>query len=601
LRDGVSFDAARAELAVLGGAIQREVPSDTDVPGLRFGATIVPLANARIDASTRRPLVVLAASVACLLALSCANVAGLLLGRVASRRREIAIRVATGATRARIAQQLLVESALIAITGTVAGLLAAMPVASQLMLPPAAARGRNFYGALGEFAAPRIDVNVAAIALALTAVTTMAVGLVPALRATALDLTSDLKNGSAAVTDGRARSRSRQLIVAVETGLAALLLFCGGSLVSSWRRLSTTDLGFEPAHVVTFNIRPSEVRYPVARAAALMDRMLDEIRRLPDVVAVSVDGCTPVGTGCASSWLFVVGRPVPRPDEAPSVLRHYVAPDHFRVLGVPLLRGRNFDAADRAGRGHVVIIDELAARRFWPNQDPIGQRVWFGSGTGFDRPDSSAVIVGVVGDVAYQSLDEHPYQPNFYTPYAQFTYASRTVLVRLRSDPTAAESDLRQAVRRADPNLAPFDLRTMDDVLSNSWARLTFQIRLVLAFAVFAALLAGTGLFAVIAQAVGARHREIGIRVALGATPSRVARAIGVAGAMPALMGLAGGLAASWLAGRALAAIVYGVRAFDASVLFGVATVSLLVIAGAASLATRSALRVDAVDAVRAR
>ncbi|HWH50290.1 MAG TPA: FtsX-like permease family protein, partial [Gemmatimonadaceae bacterium] len=561
----------------------------------------IPLADARIDVSTRRPLALLAASVACLLALSCANVAGLLLGRIASRRREIAIRVATGATRARIVQQLLVESASIAVAGTVAGLLAAMPVATQLMLPRAAARGRNFYGALGEFAAPRIDARVAALALLLTAVTTIACGLVPALRATSLDLTGDLKDGAGAVTRGRARVRSHQTIVALETGLAALLLFCGGSLVSSWQRLSRTDVGFDPARVVTFVVRPSEVRYPVAGAAALIDRMLAEIRRLPEVVAASVDGCTPVSTGCASSTLYVVGRPAPRPGEAPPVLRHYVAPDHFRVLGVPLLRGRTFDDADRAGRGNVAIIDELAARRFWPDQDPIGQRVWFGSGTGFDRPESAAVIVGVVGDVAYQSLDEHPYQPNFYTPYAQFTYASRTVLVRLRSDPAAAVSDLRQAVRRADPNLAPFDLRTMDEVLSDSWARLTFQLRLVLAFAVFAALLAGTGLFAIIAQAVGARRREIGIRVALGATPSRVARAIGLGGALPALVGLAGGLAASWVAGRALATAVYGARAFDPSVLCGVATVSLLVITVSAWLATRSALAVAPADALRAR
>src|SRR6185437_15667314 len=164
-----------------------------------------------------------------------------------------------------------------------------------------------------------------------------------------------------------------------------------------------------------------------------------------------------------------------------------------------------------------------------------------------------------------------------------------------------AVSDLRQAVRRADPNLAPFDLRTMDEVLSDSWARLTFQLRLVLAFAVFAALLAGTGLFAIIAQAVGARRREIGIRVALGATPSRVARAIGLGGALPALVGLAGGLAASWVAGRALATAVYGARAFDPSVLFGVAAVSLFVITVSAWLATRSALAVDPADALRAR
>jgi ABC-type antimicrobial peptide transport system permease subunit len=205
-----------------------------------------------------------------------------------------------------------------------------------------------------------------------------------------------------------------------------------------------------------------------------------------------------------------------------------------------------------------------------------------------------------VGNVAYQTLDQHPFQPNFYTPYAQFTYASRTVLVRLRGDPASAVADLRHAVRRADLNLAPFDVRDMDDVLSGSWARLTFQIRLVLAFAIFAALLAGTGVFAVIVQAVGARRREIGIRVALGATPARVARTIGAAGVQPALTGLAAGLAASWIVGRALAAVVYAARAFDPSVVAVVTTVASTVIALAAWLATRSALAMQAAEALRA-
>ena len=601
LRDGVTLDAARAELSVLGESIQREAPSESEGSGERFSATIVPLNDARVDPSTRRPLWLLLASVACLLALSCANVAGLALGRAASRRREIAVRVATGASRARIVQQLLVESTVVAVAGALVGVLAAVPVASRILLPQAAARGRNFYGAIGEFASPRVDLRVIAFAALLTGATAVAFGLLPAVRAASVDLTNDLKAGVGVGARGRTRFGARQLAVALETALAVLLLYCGASLVSSWRRLSSVDVGFNPSGVVSFLLRPSEVQYPVSRAPQLIDRVLAEIRRLPDVAAASVDGCTPLGTGCASSTLYIVGRPIPRSDEAPPVLRHYVAPDHFRALRVPLLRGRFFDASDRAGTAHVAIIDELAARRFWPGRDPIGQRVWFGSGTGFDRPDSSAEIVGIVGNVAYQTLDEHPFQPNLYTPYAQFTYAARTVLVRLRGDAAGAAADLRAAVRRAEPNLAPSELRSMDDVMRDSRSRLGYQLRLLLAFGAFAVLLAATGVFAVIAHTIGDRRREIGVRVALGATSAQVLRALGRAGAEPALIGLAGGLATSCIAGRTLAAMVFGVRAFDALVLFAVTAIMILVIAVAAVTATRRALHIQAAEALRAQ
>lgn len=601
LRDGVTMESAHAELAFVGDAIQRALPSASSNPAMRFGATAVSLAEARVDPTTRRPMLLLLAGVACLLLLSCANVAGLLLGRALSRRREIAIRIATGASRGRIVRQLLVESALLAMVGGIIAVLIAVPMANRIVFPTSAARGRNFYGALGEFATPHTDPRVLSFCLLLCALTTLAFGLLPALRATHVDLPRDLKDGAGSGGGGRhLRVTPRQFIVAAEAALAVVLLSCAGLLVASWRRLDTTDVGFDRTHMLTFLIRPSEAMYPAPKAPALIERVLAEVERVPGVDAASVDGCAPVGTGCANTTLYIIGRPTPRPDDAPFVLRHYVGPNHFRTLGVPVVRGRAFSSADRAGSPRVAIINEKAAGRFWPNEDPIGKRVWFGGGSNFSSPDSSAQIVGIVGDVAYQPLDEHPFQADFYTPYAQFTYAARTVLVRTRGAPTAVVPAVRRAVRDADPNLALFDVRTMEERIRDSWARLSYQMRLLGAFAAAALLLAGTGIFAVIAHSVGDRRREIGVRVALGATPAQVIASVGRHGARPATIGVVVGLFATVLIGRVLASSIYGVRAFDPPVFVTVSLVAIMITLIATYLAARRALAIEPVEAMRA-
>jgi len=601
LRDGVTMDGARAELALLAAEAQRAQPSATTVPGTRFGATAMSLTEARIDPTTRRPMLLLLGGVTCLLLLSCANVAGLLLGRAVSRRREIAIRIATGASRGRIVRQLLVESGLLAMAGGGIAVLLAVPIANRIVFPPAAARGRNLYGALSEFATPRTDLRVLSFCLVLCALTTLAFGLFPALRATLVDLPRDLKDGVGAGTgDGSRRITPRQLIVGGEAALAVVLLSCAGLLVATWRRLDSTDVGFDRTHLLTFLIRPSDVEYPAPKAPALIERVLAEIERLPGVEAASVDGCAPVGTGCANTTLYIMGRPTPRPDAAPPVLRHYIGPNHFRALGVRLIRGRVFTNADRAGAPRVAIINELAAKRFWPNEDPIGKHVWFGGGSNFISPDSSAEIVGIVGDVAYQPLEEHPFQPDFYTPYGQFTYSTRTVLVRTRSAPNALVPAVRRAVRDVDPNLALFEVRTMEERMHDSWARLSYEVRLLGTFAGVAVLLAGIGIFAVIAHSVGDRRREIGVRVALGATPAQVISSVGKHGARPAIVGVGVGLFATMLLGRALASAVYGVHAFDPPVLAVVVGVSVAVTLLATYLAARRALAIEPVEAMRA-
>jgi putative ABC transport system permease protein len=602
LRDGVTMDRARAELALVGDDIERALPNPSSNRETRFSATASSLTQARIDPTTRRPMFLLLAAAACLLLLACANVAGLLLGRGVSRRREIAIRVAIGASRGRIVRQLLIESGLLALSGGVIAVLIAIPMATRLVLPPSAFGGRNFYGAVGEFATPRTDLRVLSFCFVLCLLTTLAFGLFPALRATRVDLTSDLKDGSPGGRGELARLRvtPRHVVVAVEAALAVLLLSCAGLLIAGGRRLDATDVGFDRTHLLTFLIRPSEVTYQAPKAPALIDRVLSEIERVPGVVAATVDGCAPVGTGCANTTLFIVGRPAPKPDDAPPVLRHYVGPHHFAALGVSLLRGRVFSPADRAGAPRVTIINETAAKRFWPNEDPLGKRVWFGGGSNFDRPDSSAEIVGIVGDVAYQALDEHPFQADFYTPYAQFTYATRMVLVRTRGDPSALVPAMRRAAREADPTLALFDVQTMEERVRDSWARLSYQMRLLGAFAAAAMLLAGTGIFAVIAHSVSDRRREIGVRIALGATPAHILTSVGRHGARPAMIGVVVGLFAAVLAGRGLASSVYGVRALDPLVLAAVIAVAIIVTLLATYLAARRALAIAPVEAMRA-
>jgi len=601
LRDGVTLDESRAELTVVGAEIGRLTATSDPKPGVRAAATALTLNEARIDPTTRRPMLLLLAAAGCLLLLACANVAGLLIGRAVTRRREIAIRVATGASRGRIIRQLLAESALLAVAGGVSGVLIALPLAGQLSFPTAMARGRNFYGAIGEFANPGIDLRVLAWSIVLCAVTTVAFGLWPAFRAARVDLTRDLKDGAGSGRSSKRRERfgARSWIVAIETGLAVALLFSGGTLVASWRRMEATDLGFDRSHLVTFMIRPSEVRYPAPKAPALIDRVLSEIARVPGVEAASVDGCTPLATGCANSTLHVIGRDETRGLPAPGVLRHYIAPDHFKVLKVPLVRGRVFTTADRPGAPRVAIINEMAARRFWPNEDPIGKRVWFGGGSSFDRPDSSAEIVGIVGDVAYQQLDSRPFQADFYTPYAQFTFASRYVLVRVSGDPSAIVPELRRAVRTADASLALFDVQSMTERMHDSWSRLSYQIRLVATFAIVALVLAGTGIFAVIMNAIGDRRREIGVRVALGATSSQIVSLVGEIGAKPAVVGLVFGFVASIGIGRAMSSVVYGVRTFDVGVSVVVIALTTLVVLAATYLAARRALAVEPIEALK--
>lgn len=598
LRRNVTEQVARAELLALGPRIHAELPSESDSPEDRFSAALMPLNEARVDVVTRRALVLVAGAVAVLLLIACANVASLLLGRAAARRREIATRLAVGASRRRLVWQLLVESGVLAVAAGVLGAVVAGWALTAVRIPPTLARGRNFFGAVGEFATPAMDWRVLGFTMLLTGFTVVLFGLVPALRATRTDLVTDLKAGGARSAAGSGAGL-REIAVAVQLALSLVLMVGCGLLLTSYTRLRKVPLGFEPAHLLTFMLRPSEVLFPPPAAPVLLDRVLAEVERVPGVESVTVDGCAPLSMQCASAPLHIVGRPVADSTSVESVRRHYVAPAHFETLGIPLVRGRRLTAHDRAGQPHVVVINQAAAEKFWPGEDPIGKRVWFDGAPVFGSADSSAEIVGIVGDAAYQPLDENAIQPDFFTSYAQFSYATRMVLVRTRGDPLSLAPEVAAAVRRAEPGLSLFDVQTMEARASLSWSKRSFQAALLMVVAGIALFLAVTGVYAVTAFYVASRVHEISVRMALGATDADVVRAslaqstrIAVAG------GAAGILGAIALAGVMRAAL-YDTSPLDAGVFAAAAAVLMLALLAATYVPVRRALRIAPAEVLR--
>ena len=601
LRPAVSPSRARTELAVVGARINSALPpNDADSAEL-FGATAVSLNDSRVFRGTRQSVLVLVAGVGLLYLLACANVTSLLLGRAASRRREAALRVAVGCGRGRLLRHYLAEGVVLSAAGGAGGLLIAFWTSAVLVVPTNLWAPRNFYGSLAPFSDPAFGLRTLAFGVLLTAVTALIVPWASAVSLLRIDVASGLREGARGMsTNGGAMRRlsARGVIVALEAAVALTLLVASGLMIESFARMRNSTLGVEPAHVLSFWLRPSEIRVPPAAAPEFITRVLGAIDRVPGVVSSSVDGGAPLA-GSASSTLHVMGRPAPLPKDAPPVTRHYVGPGHFRTLGIPLLRGRTFTDADVAGQSRVAVISETAARRFWPGEDPIGQRVWFGGGSNFDRPDSSAVIVGIVGDVVYQPLDETQNRASFYTPFAQFSYATRMVFVRTTGDPAAVIGGVRSALRGVDPDLAMHDVQPLAERMGSSWARHRFDAMLFSGFAALALLLAASGIYAVVAYAVGQRTREMGIRLALGAPPESLVALVLRDGLLFPLLGLVAGIGTSLAVTRLLRASLYEVTPTDPAV-FGATTTLLVAVAVVACLVpARRAMRADPLVALR--
>jgi putative ABC transport system permease protein len=601
LRPGVSLEQARAEMASVGASAAAEVRAAGGAEEWEgaWGAGLERLEDARRDPVTARAQLVLAGAALFVLLIAVVNLSGLLLARSTARARETVVRAALGATRLRLVRHGLSEGGLLGLLGAALGMvLVVWSVDLLVAFAPehlGGARPRLSVAGLASFAEPRVDWRVIAFAAGVALGAGMLGGLIPALRATRGDLTRSLKTGARGSSVGVGTLRRPSLLSAaaiLQVACALVLLVGAALLLQGFQRLSSREPGFDPDPVVTFRISPPGGEYSGDAAAALLERILGRVEAVPGVRSATV-GYAPFG-GSASTSLRIVGRSVS--DELPWVGRHYAGPNHFRTMGIPLLRGRALSSEDRAGRPRVAVINETAARRFWPGEDPIGKRVLLGAA---ESPDSATEIVGVVGDVLYAPPGGEV-RPDFYTSYLQFARASTMVMVRAEGDPRAVVPALRRAVADVDPNLPIHGVRTMRERAAEALAAERFATLALGAFAGLGLLLAALGVYGVMAYSVAQRRREIGIRLALGSTPREVQRFIIGQGLTLAAAGLVIGAAATLMLTRALPALIAGIGSADPAVFATVVPLLFLVALLACYLPARAATRVDPVESIAA-
>lgn len=600
LAPGTSVTEATRELDTIVPRLYAEIPGEepNDTPsGLARDIN-----TARVPSSVRPAVLLLLGAVALLHLLACANVTSLLMGHALARRGEWAVRTALGCTPRALFVAHYREGMLVVLVGGIIGTALAAGFAGAVQTPLDVWGARNFYGALAAFATPAFSWVTVAFGALLSIASAAAIAFLPSLsavRSAVHDTLHSGARGSSAHGTSLRRPSARAFVVAAEVALAVMLCVAGGLMIDSFNRMRQVALGVEVDGVLTFLVRPPDARVPPEQAPAYVDRMLQAITAIPGVASATVDGGAPV-SGTARSTLFIAGREVANPDDAPRILRHYVAPAHFTTLGIPLVRGRSFTAEDRAGRPGVTVISESAARRFWPGEDPMGQRVWFGGGSAFDSPERSVEVVGIVRDVMYEPLDQGPNQSSFYTPYAQFTYGWRQYFVRTAGDPLAYASSIRQAVHAVDPDTPVTELQTLQSLVGASWSRQRFDAVFYGGFALLALGLAISGIYAVVSFAVAQRTREMGIRLALGARPGMVVGLVVREGITMPMVGLVVGMALAVAAGGLLRGMLYQVAPTDAGIIGGTALLMLLAAVVACLLPGWRATKVDPVLAMRA-
>jgi putative ABC transport system permease protein len=583
LQQGVELSQARAALKALGQGLQQAYPDSNQ--GRSFD--LVPLQEQMIG-DVRPLLLVLLAAVGAVLLIACVNVANLLLSRASIRQKEIAIRAALGAGRGRLARQLLTESLLLSLLGGVAGLLLAWWLVDALL---------NFPGLnLPRAEAVGIDARVLGFSFGLALLTGLLFGALPALMAARPNLQQVLKDGGGRMTAGVGSRRWRNCLIVAEVSLAFLLLVGAGLLTRSFVSLLNVKVGFNTDRLLTF-----AVSLPAARASQTPQRvgfyqqLQTQLASLPEVEAVGIVSSLPLSGHNNGTTVSVERRVLTAGERPPNIGWQSAAAGYFETLGIPILRGRNFTAADAARTQRVALINESLARRVFPNEDPIGKRVSFGT------PRTQAdwrEIIGVVGDARHHTLETEP-EPRGYDLFEQSSSASMFVVLRPASDPVRLAQAARNRVRELEPEAPVHLLATMDELVARSAAARRFSMLLVGGFALIALLLAAVGIYGVLSFAVSERRQELGIRLALGAKPSDVLRLVMQQALALTLTGILIGLAGSLLLTRFMAKLLYGVSPADPRTLLLVAVALALVALLAAYLPARKAAQVDPMIALR--
>ncbi len=587
LKPGVDIRAAQSELSAISTRLEQLYPEDDK----GWGATIIPLRQ-QLVGEIRPALLVLLGAVAFVLLIACANVANLVLGKILARKKEIAIRSALGATRGAILRLVLAETLLLSLAGGALGLLLAK-VGVSLVAKFLADR-------LPPFAQINLDASVLTFTVGLSLFAGILAGLLPALRFTKSDVSEALKQGQSRGASDSGGRRTRSLLVVCEVALSLVLLIGAGLMVRTLWELSGIRPGFDPSNVLTMSLSlPANKFSTPAGQISFFERVLQQVRTTPGIESAGVIDDMPMSDSGSHQPVQVEGQPVLPMSDQPEVDVRSISAGYFSAMRIPLLRGRDLDASDVAGRAPTVIVSQSFAERFWPGQNPIGKHV-----TLTFYPGVAREVVGVVGDIKLDSLDETrpvamvywPIDQIFAPPSEAWRSFGMALAVRTISDPMNSVSAVTAAVHQIDAETPVIDVFSMNQLIANSLSPRRSNMLLLAAFAGLALVLTAVGIYSVLSYAVRRRVREIGIRMALGASHSDVLKMIVTDGLKPILLGVGIGLAAALALGRVVSSLIYGVRPTDPLTF---ATVAALLVAVGILATAVPAYRATRVEPIR--
>jgi predicted permease len=583
LKRGVTVEQAEAEIKTIHARLGQDSTFNKN-----YTAEVIPLRE-QLVGNIRPALWVLLGAVGLVLLIACANVANLLLSRVAARAKEIALRTALGARRMRVIRQLLTESLLLSLLGSALGLLVAWwGIGALVAISPRDLVSLQNVG---------INLTVLGWTLGVTLLTSILFGIAPALEATRLDLNDALKEGGKGADAQGSRSRRlRGVLVVGEVALALMLLAGAGLLVKSFAQLRKIDTGFETDNILTMVLRLPASRYKEdPQYVAFFRQALERVRAMPGVQSAGIVNFLPLYGGLGSATSFnIEGKPEPPRGTGPSTNVRVADSAYFKALGIPLKQGRTFTDVEDAETRPVVLVSESFARKHFPGEDPVGKRIK----VFMAEPPVWTEIVGVVGDVRYDNLTAEA-EPFVYYPYPGLTYPFMTLVIRTAGDPAEMAPAIRREIAAIDPDQPVSDVRTMTQVMADTVARARFNTLLLAIFAGLATLLAAVGIFGVMSYSVQLRTREIGLRMALGAQPARVLMMMLRQGLLLTLVGIGVGLAGALALSRVMSGLLYGVTASDPATFATIVVVLAVVSLIACYIPARRATRVDPLIALK--
>ncbi|HWZ25663.1 MAG TPA: ABC transporter permease [Verrucomicrobiae bacterium] len=554
LKPDVTLLQAQAEMNTISSRLADQYPEDDK----GWGAVIVPLREERV-AQVRPSLLILLGAVAFVLLIACANVANLVLAKTLGRRKEIAVRLALGASPGRVIQQILAETILLSTAGAAFGL-ALAHFGIQLTV-------KFLAGNLPKSTEVTLDAGVLLFTLALAITTGFLAGILPAIRLTKTNVNDALKQGLGKTDSDSSGGRTRSVLVVSEVALSLMLLVGAGLMIRSLWQLRAVDAGFDPHNILTMTMVVTGNKYsrPIDEIA-FYDRVLSKVRALPGVTSAGLIDTLPISQDGSHQPVAIEGRPAQAMSEQPEIDTRSISAGYLNTMHIPLRRGRDFSSADAPDRPATAIINESMAKRFWPNEDAIGKHL-----TMTFNPGKVREVIGIVGDIKLTGLDTASSDATIYLPMSQTSVApyedwrpfAMQLAVRATSQPANLTSAVTAAIHSIDSTQPVVDVMTMDDVIASSLSQRRFSMLLLAAFAILALLLAAVGIYSVLSFAVRRRVREIGIRVALGAEMKDILRLVVTEGMKPALLGLALGVAGALALGRVVASFIYGIAAYD--------------------------------------